>query len=136
MTFWELMCQLENRLGYHQVPLNPRARTLKTIFETVPLHPELMTRLARDIFKFNRCQKLGDSVNGHETFSALAPLRAELRHNTTTDIDTIRLLDELSLELNRAFGEENTSSPRPTKPTAEVIPYESFRRAKIRKLLA
>ncbi|MFQ5551563.1 MAG: hypothetical protein ACE5FJ_10045, partial [Gemmatimonadales bacterium] len=62
MNFKELVHNLENHIGYHQIPINPGATGPKDLFECSPLHHELMTDLVQAIFKQNRCRKLTDPV--------------------------------------------------------------------------
>ena len=47
MNFKELLSHLEERLGYHQFPVNPAATNIKDVFEGSPLHHDIMTRLVR-----------------------------------------------------------------------------------------
>ena len=128
MNFQGLMLKLEERLGYHQVPLNPRATSLKDLFEGGPLHHELMTRLVRAIYGENACRRLTDPVEREKTLAALGPLRLEFLRAASTDVDLHRLIEELCVVLAEAFGE---TRPIPTKAprgaAAQVIPLDRFR---------
>lgn len=131
MTYRELMRYLERRLGYHQVPLNPAASGMKDLFESSPVHPELMTELARAIYTANRCRRLDDRVERLATLEALGPIRLKRLRAVSTDVDTHGLLEALCEVLSDAFGEETEPTPpRPAlaPPCAEIIPLEPYRR--------
>ncbi len=124
------MRYLERRLGYHQVPLNPAAAGIKDLFESSPVHPELMTELARAILAQNRCRRLDDPVERLATLDALGPVRLKRLRAAGTDVDTYGLLEALCEALNEAFEKEAEPAPRATVAlsTAEVIPLEPYRR--------
>lgn len=132
MNFLELLRALETRLGYHQVPLNPRARGIRDLFEGGPLHHELVVRLMRAIYARNKCQHLTDPVNREATFAALGPIRLEVLRAPHTDIDVYRLMDDLCLAVEQAFRESagGASQPRVAdKPVgARIIPFAPFLR--------
>jgi hypothetical protein len=134
MTFLELLKQLETHLGSHQMPLNPAAKSLKDVFETIPLHNELMKRLVQSIYAGNRCRRLSDPVERAATFEALAPLRLEVLRSERTDVDLYRLIEELCVALDQAFGPVARASADEPKPTAEaqVIQLSSFRRRRLK----
>jgi hypothetical protein len=135
MNFKELMQQLESRLGYHQIPLNPAARGIKDIFENGPLHHDLVTRLVKAIFTENKCQRLEDAVAREATFRALSPIRLEAIRSNSTDVDLFNLVDDLCRAVERIFAIEpggppggNETPEGGTKPSAEIIPLEPFLR--------
>jgi hypothetical protein len=129
MTFKELLETLERQFGSHQFPLNPAARGIKDVFESSPLHPDLVTRLTREIFSGNRCQTLGDAVTRDDTLAALTKLRLEVLKARTTDIDARRFVDDLGGSLERIFAAPPKPAVAPTpKPIADVIEMKRFRR--------
>lgn len=133
MNFRELLQKLEARVGYHQVPLNPAARSLKDLFECSPLHPELVVRLAQAIHAENGCRCLNDPVYRHATFDAFAPIRLQTLNAKHTDVDTYRLIDELATAIERAFrlpvdAGERIAAVLPVQKSAEIIPFAPFRR--------
>jgi len=128
MNFIELLKKLEMRLGYHQIPLNPSARGLKDLFEGSPLHHELIVRLAHAVFSHNRCRLLTDPVNRHPTFEAFAPLRTQVLQARNTDVDVYRLMDELCVALEKAFGTGRTAAVPLPRKSAEIIPLDAVRR--------
>jgi hypothetical protein len=130
MRFRELIRRLEERLGYHQLPLNTAARGLRDLFDGGPLHHELMTQLVRAIYRHNACQRLDDPVQRLETFRALEPIRLQALRAPSTDIDAYRLLEELCAALDQIFAEvEAAERPAPTAPSrlAKVVPLAAFR---------
>lgn len=131
MNFIELLRKLEMRIGYHQIPLNPGARGLKDLFEGSPLHHELIVRLAHAVFSRNRCHRLTDPVRRHETFEALAPLRTQILQARNTDVDVYRLMDELCVALEKAFGTGSNGGAQGApiqRKSAEIIPLDVARR--------
>lgn len=138
MNFRELWKKLEARVGYHQVPLNPVARSLKDLFECSPLHPDLIVRLAQAIHAENGCRSLNDPVYRHATFEAFAPIRLQALNAKNTDIDTYRLIDDLATAIERAFrvppDGERVPAVSPATKSAEIIPFASFRRGRRLKI--
>lgn len=135
MNFKELLEQLEERMGYHQFPVNPAATNIKDVFEGSPLHHDIMTRLVRAVFVSNACRRLTDPVNLDRTLLALTPIRQEVLRAARTDVDLYRVLDELGAALGKIFAEGNdvkkVASPV-LRRTAEIIPLSAYRH--LRKL--
>lgn len=135
MTFLELLLALEHRLGYHQLPVNPRARSIKEVFESSPVHQEFMTQLVRAVYSENRCQRLSDPVTRDQTFAAFAPLRVAQLRSAQCDVDMHHTLDELCLALEQVFPRERaaTAPARDTATRAQVVALDSFRRRHLLK---
>ena len=133
MTFLELLQQLEGQLGYHQLPLNSAATTLKDLFESSPLHHDFAKRLAQSIYTGNRCLSLTDNVERAATFDAVAPLRLEALRHHRTDVDLVRTIEELCVAINTIFGtgDEARKQMPPNEP-GQVIDITSFRRRRVR----
>ena len=130
MNFKELLEQLEERLGFHQFPVNPAATNIKDVFEGTPLHHDLMTRLVRAIYVSNACRNLTDPVNLDKTFQALTPIRQEILRAARTDVDLYRVLDELGAALNNIFAESLVAKKKAgpvVRRTAEIIPLSAYR---------
>ncbi|WP_096460374.1 hypothetical protein [Sulfurifustis variabilis] len=128
MTFIELLRKLEARLGYHQFPLNPAAKSLKDLFECSPLHHELVMRLAQSMFVANGCRRLTDPVARDATLEAVAPIRLQVLQSDRTDIDLYRLIEELCAALAAVFGDSAPPrTPAPARPTAQIISFAPFR---------
>jgi hypothetical protein len=133
MNFLELLRQLEAHLGYHQLPLNPRAATIKDVFESSPLHHDFVKRLAQSIYGGNHCQRITDPVEREATFAAVAPLRVEALRHERTDVDLARTIEELCVALNTIFG-AGEAAPKHSPPTepGQVIDITPFRRRRLR----
>ena len=135
MNFKELTEHLADEIGYHQVPLNTRARGVDEIFESCALHHELMMRLMRAIHRNNDCRKLTDAVTRVATLGAIAPIRLEVLHSSRTDIDTKRLMDDFCTAVVKAFEHESVQTRAPVSAPAtaearraEVISLDRYRR--------
>lgn len=137
MKLLDLLCALEQRLGYNHLPVNAQATSIKDIFESSPVHQELMTQLVRAIYTANACRTLAHPVLRNETFAAFAPIRLEALRSSKCDVDTHRLIDELCNALEQIFAAETvTARPVPAKsgdPTGEVITLDAVRRRRILK---
>lgn len=133
MTFLELLRKLEARLGYHQFPLNPAATSLKNLFESSPLHHELIVRLSQAIFVANSCRRLDDLVDHRVTLDAVAPIRLQVLKSDRTDIDLYRLIDELCEALAKIFREPLRQILEPTeRASAQIIELAPFRQRRIK----
>ncbi len=132
MNYFELMQHLEERLGYHQLPLNPAATSVRDLFDGTPLHHDWMTQFVRAVYAENRCQRLTDPVTLAETFKALAILRQQALKASATDVDLRTLVEEVGEAVNAVFAEYATATTQPASPTgggAEIIPFRGRRRA-------
>lgn len=130
MNFFQLLQHLEERLGYHQLPLNPGATGLRDLFEGTPLHHDWMIQFVRAVYAENRCQRLTDPVNRAETFKALAVLRQQALKASATDVDLRALVEEVGEAVNVVFADNAAGITPPTAPTggAEIIPFRGRRR--------
>jgi hypothetical protein len=132
MNFYQLLQQLEDRLGYHQLPLSPGATGIRDIFDGTPLHHDWMVQLVRAIYAENGCRNLTDPVQRPQTFKALAVLRQQALRASATDIELRTLVEEIGEILNEIFTELAVKAA-PVAPTdapasADIISFESARR--------
>jgi len=143
LTFAQFVRHLERRLGHHQLPLNPSAAGIQDLFETCAVHHELMTRLVREIYKKNKCERLSDAITRSSTFDAVAPIRLEILRAPHTDIDLFNLMEDLCAAINTAFGgdpirPQSKKRPMPSHEVAQntprVVQISRFRRRKINSL--
>lgn len=129
MTFKELLEYLEERLGYHQMPLNPAATGIKDVFECSPVHPDLMVSVVHAIYAENGCRSLHDKVERLVTLDALGPIRLARLRAASTDVDEHSLIEELCVILNEAFTEDAEPPQRaPAPAAAEIIPLAPYLR--------
>ena len=105
-SFRELMQHLEQSLGSCKVPLNPNAKGLKDLFESIPLHPEVMRHVCQSIFTQNHCKKLDDPIHAAATYAALAPIRLKVLSSARTDIDLFHFVEQLCAKITALLGEE------------------------------
>lgn len=131
MTFLQLVTRLAQQVGTHQIPLNPQAGQLRGLIDSSALHYELMSRIAGAIYTANHCHSLGDGVQRDITFEALAPIRLEILRTPGSDMETVRLLEELSIALAEVFRDEPPAPPSPDKrrkPDKPLVQLDPSRR--------
>jgi len=132
MNFYQLLQQLEDRLGYHQLPLNPGATGIRDIFDGTPLHHDWMVQLVRAIYAENRCRGLTDPVQRAQTFKALAVLRQQALRAAATDIELRTVVEEVGEMMNEIFADAAVKAaptvPAGTPTSADIIPFKSARR--------
>jgi hypothetical protein len=131
MTYVELLQALEQRLGYQHLPLNPRASNMKTLFESTPVHHELMQRLVQALYRSNDCRAITDAIKTDACFEAIVTVRHEILKTATTDVDAYRLLDDLCDALNQIFNIAQEPAPAEEKRSADVLPFTSRPRRNI-----
>lgn len=128
MTFLELLRRLEQHLGSHQLPVNPRATSLRDVLDGVALHPALVQRLIRTLYESNGCRRLTDPVARSATLAAVGPLRHELLNAQGTDIDLYRFIEDFCGALTEILVDP---AARPgatdTRASAEIIPFNRLR---------
>lgn len=129
MNFLQLLQQLEERLGYHQLPLNAGATALRGLFEGTPLHHDWMTQFVRAVYAENRCRRLTDPVRRAETFQALAHARLQALKASGTDVDLHALVEETGEAVNAAFADSAATTTPSSAPAsgAEIIPFRGRR---------
>jgi len=108
MTFRELMVQLADRLGRHQVPVHEEAKEIHDFLGHDGVHHELISRIVRTVYRRNHCGHLAAAVDANRTLSALAPIRAELVCSPRSDICQIRFMDALMREVERLLTDTDT----------------------------
>lgn len=123
MTYIELLRALEQRLGYQHLPLDPHASTVKNLFDSTPVHHELMQRLTQALFHGNHCRTLTDSVQRDACFDVMGTIRQETLKTTTTDVEVYRLLDDLCQMLDELFAEVRQPGAVEEKHSADIVPF-------------
>lgn len=139
MNFKDFLLHLENRLGYHQIPLNPAAGDVKDIFESCPLHDDLTKQLVRTIYKRNRCQKLTDPVDRKTIESVLKEIRMAVVQEAGTDIDRYDFINDFCIAAHEFFVTDlapsnSRSRSHPQKQTARVVNLRTYRQRRTRRL--
>lgn len=131
MNYLQLLQALEHRLGYQHLPVNPRAASLKQIFETSPVHHDLMHQLVQAIYATNGCRQLTDAVDKDACFDAIGPVRQQAMKTPSMDVEAYHLIDELCHAVDEIFNAEEKSpsvNGADKKPSAEVISLNNVRR--------
>lgn len=116
MKFIQLVEQLARHVGTHQLPVNAAATRLHGLIESSAVHYELMTQLLAAIYVRNHCRGLDDPVDLDTSFEALAPIRLALLQSPRTDVDTIRVLEDICVALALVFDKKDTKAVAGVKP--------------------
>ena len=130
MKFIQLVEQLARHVGTHQLPVHAAATRLRGLLESSAVHYELMTQILAAIYARNHCRGLGDRVDLAASFEALAPIRLALLHSPRTDVDTVRLLEDVGVALALVFDKKETdaaSAHTGTKPRLAPQPAQLLR---------
>lgn len=125
MKFIQLVEQLARHVGTHHLPVNAAASRLHGLIESSAVHYELMTQILAAIYARNHCRGLGDRVDLNASFEALAPIRLALLHSPRTDVDTIRVLEDVCVALALVFDKKETdvatAKPRHAPRPAQLL---------------
>lgn len=137
MTFRNFLEYLENRLGYHQIPLNPYAETPQDIFESCPLHDELTKQLVRTIFKRNKCQRLIDPIERDPTENVLREIRSGLLKEAAMDVDRYHFIEDFCAAVDEFFSSDRQAAIKHVAnsadtTSAQVVDMHRFRRRRFR----
>lgn len=138
MTFRQLVKHLENRLGYHQMPVDAGAEGPQDLFESCPLHDDLTKQLVRGIYKRNRCQHMGDPVYQDKTESVLKEIRNCVRQEKRTDVDRYNFVEDYCQAVHEFFTDDRLldndtrTDPSDTRSSAQIIDFERYRMRKLR----
>lgn len=108
MNFRELLELLSQRIGHHQIPLNPAASELRGLIDSGAVHYELITQIVTALYTGNRCRRLKDPVTQDASFEALEPIRLAVLRAPGTDVDSHALMEAICIEIAHAF---NVSAP-------------------------
>ena len=118
MKFIQLVEQLARHVGTHQLPLNTAANRLQGLIESSAVHYKLMTQILAAIYARNQCRGLDDRVDLDASFEALVPIRFALLQSPRTDVDTIRLLEDVCVALALVFDKKRTGASATAKSRA------------------
>lgn len=118
MKFIQLVEQLARHVGTHQLPINAAASRLQGLIESSAVHYKLMTQILAAIYARNQCRRLDDRVDLDASFEALVPIRFALLQSPRTDVDTIRLLEDVCIALALVFDKKETRTGATAKSQA------------------
>jgi hypothetical protein len=115
VNFIELFRHLEHSLGYHQFPVNELATELSQIFESSAAHHDLVVRLAHEIYKANRCQKLQSPITREQVEKVLSAIRVEILDGKKTDIDLYHFIEDVCVAANDFFLQTENANQEKVK---------------------
>lgn len=105
LTFREFFALCSERMGTHLLPVRTNAHDIVAFVAPDGVHYPLDRRLARHIYRANRCGHLDAEICPHTTFSALGRFLAELARLPHTDIEQVALVEAVGEQL-RALWQE------------------------------
>jgi len=103
MTFIELLNFLEDRLGYHQFPVNVQAKDLAQVFDSSAIHHDFAVKLVHEIYKANHCQNLRSPIDQDKVEEVLVRLRADALDGKKTDIDLYHFIEDICVVVYEFF---------------------------------
>lgn len=105
MTFIELLNFLEDRLGYHQFPVNVQAKDLAQVFDSSATHHDFAVKLVHEIYKANHCQNLRSPIDQAKVEQVLVRLRADVLDGKKTDIDLYHFIEDICVVVYEFFNQ-------------------------------
>jgi hypothetical protein len=140
MTFLEMIEQLAAGIGHHQIPIKADARHVQGLVDSSALHYELVVQVVNALYAANGCKHLTDPVTSRLSFDALAPVRRRVLSSARTDVDAVRLIDELGAHLHSVFQPDTGGDPEPPRErrrepragAAAVVPLARFRHRRVK----
>jgi len=106
------MLELADQIGRHHLPVRESAHEIGEFLGDDAIHHDLVKNVVRSVYKANRCGHLNAPVFAYQTFDAIGAVRGRLLRSITTDVDAIRLLDQLDYHVGCLLA-----------PTARSAPY-------------
>lgn len=95
MNYREFSIALEHRLGTRYLLVNRAAKEPADLFQSTGVHDQLLMSVLKSIYKSNRCYHIKALIQGDKTLAAIAPFQSKLRDDPRSDIDVVRLVDDL-----------------------------------------
>lgn len=107
LTFRNLADSLSNAVGEHQIPVVRSATHPAKVISPEAVHYDLVKKLFRAVYRANRCFHLNAPVDFERTFDVLGEFHGELISSDATDIDQMRLIQDIghhAIEFFRTHG--------------------------------
>ena len=114
-TFRALVATLSNNIGHHHIPVVESAMHPSEIIAPDAVHYDLVKKVFRSLYRANHCYHLDAPVNFENTFDKLGTIYNELIHCDKTDIDQVRLLQDIGTQATKFFRKHNLL-PQLTSP--------------------
>lgn len=132
MNYREFTIALEHRLGTRYLLVDREAKEPGDLLLPTGVHDRLLREILRAVYKACECYHIRAPLDGDRALAVIAPIQTSLRDAADSDIDVIRLVDELfcaAEELLRAASPHAAQDPAGVEelPPASVIPLPALR---------
>lgn len=108
------MLRLADQIGRHHLPVVDDAHEISEFLGDDAIHHELVKSVVRSVYRANRCGHLNALISANPTFDAIGKIRGEMLRSKETDIEAIRLMDQIGDLVSQFFTEtESNFSDRP-----------------------
>lgn len=118
IPFRTALVALVDRLGKHQLSICERAQEIHDLIEPDAVHPDLVRRIVRTIYKANRCCHLDAPIYIEPTLDSIGAVRGTLLRRSGTDVQQLDLVDEIGLHLVGLFNASPPAAPGPRRAIA------------------
>lgn len=126
MKFRDLMLRLADQIGRHHLPVVDDAHEIGEFLGDDAIHHELVKRVVRSVYRANRCGHLNAQISANPTFDAIGKIRGELFRSNETDIEAIRLMDQIGDLVSQSFMQaESKIADRPCDSPSTRSPSTS-----------
>ena len=122
-VYLELLVFLSRTVGAHQIPVNEVATHQNEVVDPDAVHYDLVKKIARTLYRANRCFHVSAPIRFDRTFDALGLIHKELAESERTDIDQMNLLHDIGVSTRKYF-ESKTSSPVKPKTSKDHQPNQ------------
>lgn len=129
LTFRAFFAVLSDRIGAHLLPVRADAHDIGGFLAADGVHHPLDHRLARCIYRANRCGHLDARICPRTTFGALGRFLKELTGMPHTDIEQVALVEAVGEQLRMLWlerapvpGGNSVVTPRARGTAARAAP--------------
>ncbi len=112
MNYRDFTIALEHRLGTRHLLVDRHAKEPADLLLPTGVHDRLLREILRAVYKASECYHIKARLNGAKTLAAIAPIQARLRDADDSDLDVIRLVDELFCSAEELLCKADTELPR------------------------
>lgn len=110
MKFRDLILDLADVVGRHHLPVVEDSHEIGDFLGNDAIHYALVKKLIRSVYRANRCGHLNAEISANPTFDAIGKIRGELVRSADTDLDAIRLLDQIGDYVSRILASTDAGS--------------------------
>ena len=112
-VYLELIIFLSRTVGAHQIPVNVTATHCNEVIAPDAVHYDLVKKIARTLYRANRCFHVSAPIRFDRTFDALGKIHKELAESERTDIDQMNLLHDIGVNTREYFESKSFSPLKP-----------------------